>query len=410
MGATAATITAAATTAAAAGGSATMSGISSKKTREYNKWALQKQREWQLQDTADQRAYTEELYNKYNSPAAQRRLYKEGGYSALAAVDGDTTIQPASQQATTSAAADSMSANAAANQMTASGFANASATIQNSVMQYAQLQQMQEQTRGMRIENDFNEEQTANQSSIWNTEVSKDDFPQLAGYDDDFFDRFSEKLGHQVTLRDMYSAALAKQAVHQANAIAGHDHHWRGGVEYEAANGHYRGENDFNSYYGNDNAMQTLLDTFYAERSQAIENADSTALDNEHKRYQRDNDVWSSEAKESKAQADMASIQADFETFKKENGGWIATLNKMVAEGTMSQTDAEWRVVEKWLNAISTAGGAISDIIGSVNPSGLLKALAKPKSTPRNNYKVQTEHYNSEGIMTKTTIRSHKYE
>ena len=352
-------------TAATAGSatSAAVSGKMNKRTLKFNKWALEKQREWSLQDTADQRAYNEQLYEKYNSPKAQAQQYADAGYSKLAALDGNGSwtinpVQSMNNSDTSSFASNVGNANSQYAANMSSAAQQASAGIGDAALQF-------EQIRSLRLDNDQKDKQYNADNQVLDLEVSKRDFPQLHGYDQDWFDDFSEKLGHPVTLRDMLSAAVAKQVVHSANAAAGHVHDWKSGAEYNAVVGHMNDQDDFFSYDvdSNDSLLRVLMQMF-------------------------DNSV-----NDSNNQTALNQLKQEYEQFRKDNQAWITELEKQKNDKTMSDVNVEWQIVEKWLSAIGTGSEAFANIFGNFNIGKILSNLltrSRSGSSSRTNYKPKS--------------------
>ena len=319
-------------------------------------YLMKQQREWSLEDTADQRAYNEELYEKYQSPKAQAAQYEQAGYSKLAALDGNGSwsINPVQSMndSNTSGMASAMASMANnSSSISAQKSINTANILANSILQA-------EEIRGKKLDNDYKEKQYSADNAVYDTPVSKRDFPQLHGYDQDWFNDFSEKLGHQVTLRDMMAAGVAKQVVHSANAAAGHVHDWKSGAEYESVVGHMNDDEDYFSYDvdSHDGLVTTLLQMF------------------------------TNSCTDSNNQTAMSQLRAEYEQFRKDNQAWITELEKEKNSKKMSDVDVEWQVAEKWLSAIGTGSEAFNNIFGNFNIGRILQGILS-KSGPRNNYK-----------------------
>ena len=323
-------------------------------------YLMNKQREWSLEDTADQRAYNEELYEKYQSPKAQAAQYEQAGYSKLAALDGNgswsiSPVQSMNKADTSSMASAMASMSNNSESIAAQKSINASNIMANSLLQA-------EEIRGKKLDNDYKEKQYAADNAVYDTPVSKRDFPQLYGYDDDWFDDFSEKLGHEVTLRDMMSAGVAKQIVHSANAAAGHEHHWQEGFTYESTMGHYDDDEAFATYDTDDVTTETLYHMF----CNSVRDSNNIAAVNE--------------------------LRQEYETFRKDNEAWITELEKEKNSKKMSDVDVEWQITEKWLSAIGSGSEAFANIFGNFNIGRILQGLIS-KSGPRNNYKSVSNNH-----------------
>ena len=402
--AAAAAIIAGTTTAAASSASAVASGKMNKKTIKYNKWALQKQREWQLQDTADQRAYQQQLYEKYQSPQAQAKQYEEAGFSKLAMLDGNgASITPVAAQQTTSAiqsAGNVGAANSAYGQQLSSAAASGASGVADAMNYYLQSEQL----RAMRMKNDFDEQQYDNQRELLDSPVTPDDFPQLYGYGEEWFEKMSNRLGHEVTLRDMSNMAIFKTLVHTANKEAGHEHsNGVSGFTFEKLLNPETDEYQTGWYEDEDGSQTPVYKSAHKHGfSSDVMDELGTAL--------------LSELKEKCSSAQLTDLQAQFQQFLKDEGMWQSDSDTKKSENKLRQKqntiDADFATYEKWETTIM---GTLDDILGSMNLFKVLFNLGKKGKMPssHNNYKSRTrqrEHYDADGVMTGTTITTDSYE
>lgn len=368
----AAGITATAATAASAT-SAGVSSAESHKARQYNRWALNQQRQWSLEDTADQRAYAESIYNKYESPEAMRKQYEAAGYSPLAAIgtSAQPTVTNSMNKSDTSAA---MAGNASASQLRANGVTSAMSQIANGVgdaaMQY-------EQIRSLKLDNDFKAQQQQNQNDIFDMPVTMDDFPRLYGFDEKWFKQAEVRLGHQVTFRDMLSMALAKQVVLQCNATPTD---WKDGFTFESARNQTIGSGRSSWHEdGFDVSGQHKDGSYYyvSERKHGLDDSVVSYL----------GQVLVNDLRNSNSTADLNELMRDWELYRKQEGGWKAEKSNWDYTIDLNNSNKDFITFDNWYKRIN---GAIGDILDHINVGAtIFKALTGYKSGGKehNNYK-----------------------
>lgn len=317
--------------------------------REFAKQMYNKQRSDSLQDTADLRAYQEQMYNKYESPLAKKNQYKDLGYSPLVAIGQSGNFTPSSivPNSDTSSLTNATT-NSSINET--QQINNSLESLKNSPLAYFQAQNLMEDARSKRLDNDYKELQNNNNNSLLSLSCSKDDFPQLYGYNQSYFENLKSRLGRVPTFRDLMSLAIVRQPLLDNNSTEGHNHDWKNGKTLDTFNAWSEDNEDI--------LHNRLLDSFLAELETTL------------------------------THRDILTIQKDFENYKKDNGFWDAEKKRWTVEGIKNDTDAEWYVVEKWLNAISSGTSSLTSVFNSVNVGQILtKLFSKSKPNSFTNYK-----------------------
>ena len=366
-----------------------------------NEYAATKlQRDWSLQDTADQRAYAEELYNKYQSPEALRQQYEDAGYSAYAALGQAANISPVatSNNSSTAMLAQMKAANAA--QKSASAAARNAQTnstngivsaMQSSInqtmdiqMKKAQIDNLNSNTETNNINNGLLSEETEIKQKVLNMTCTPDDYPNLEGFDDKWWHDMSVRLGHPVTFGDMQAMGIYKYFVAQTNNESHFDTHWQSHAE---------------SQYFRDNG-----DTGMTQNIDGYEVTSTDSSAHYHNMQELGKAVLDDAAKKG-FDSKIAELQAKFDELTNESAIDATNATNRKTKH-LDDLENDFGTFDKWKNECMDI---IETVVSILNP--LSRLMSRPSS--RNNYKSHTrqrERYDSDGIMIGTDITTDTYE